>query len=69
MHFYHWMYNTCYIMKKKFKQWSSISPISAKQTITSHLNWTHWTQEKTTTYDVGNLGPGFGLTQKYSIVT
>jgi len=34
------------IMKRKFKLlWSSISPISAKRPITSHLNWTHWTQE------------------------
>jgi hypothetical protein len=32
--------------KRKFKQWywwSSIPPISTKQTITSHLNWTPWT--------------------------
>jgi len=34
------------IMKRKFKQWlSSILPISTKRTITSHLNWTHWTKK------------------------
>ena len=45
-------------MKRKFKQWwSSIPLISTKWTITSHLNWTHWKQRKTTTYDVGNPGP------------
>jgi len=34
-------------MKRKFKQWwSSIPPISTKQTITSHLNWNHWTQKR-----------------------
>jgi len=33
-------------MKRKFKHWwSSIPPISTKWTITSHLNWTHWTQK------------------------
>jgi len=31
-------------MKRKFKQWwSSIPPLSIKRTITSQLNWTHWT--------------------------
>ena len=25
--------------------------------ITSHLNWTHWRQERITTYVVGHLGP------------
>ena len=46
-------------LKRKFKQWwSSIPPISSKRTIISHLNWTHWTQIKTTTYDVSNTGPG-----------
>jgi len=31
-------------MKRKFKQlWSSIPPISTKQTTTFHINWTHWT--------------------------
>ena len=34
--------------------------ISSKWPINSHLNWTHWTQKKTTTRDVRNLGPGFG---------
>jgi len=33
------------IMKRKFKQWCSIPPISTKQTITSYLNWTHWMQK------------------------
>ena len=32
--------------KRKFKQWwSSIPPVSTKRTITSHLNWTHWTHK------------------------
>jgi len=36
-----------HFMKRKFKLWwSSIQPISTKQTITSHLNWTHRTQKK-----------------------
>jgi hypothetical protein len=49
------------IMKRIFKQWwSSIPPISIKWTITSHLNWTHCTQRKTTTYGDGNPGPGLG---------
>jgi len=34
------------LMKRKFKQlWSSIPTISTTWTITSHLNWTHWTQK------------------------
>jgi hypothetical protein len=34
-------------MKRKFKQWwSSIPPISTKQTLTPHLNWTYWTPKK-----------------------
>jgi hypothetical protein len=33
-----------------------------QQTITSHL--TSWKQKKATTYDVRNLGPGLGQTQK-----
>ena len=38
-------------MKRKFKQWwSLIQPLSTKRTITSHLNWTHWTKIKTTTW-------------------
>ena len=52
------MYN-----KKKVKLWwSTISPISTKQTITSHLNSLN--TRKTMAYDVGNLGHGLGLTQK-----
>ena len=36
------------ITKTKFKQWwTTIPPISTKQTITSHINWTHCTQKKT----------------------
>ena len=42
----------------------SIPPISTKRTITSNLNCTHWTQEKTTTYDFGNPGPGLGQAQE-----
>ena len=53
------------IMKRTSKQWwSSFSPISTKQTITLHLNWTHWTQKKTMTYDVRNPGPSLGQSQK-----
>ena len=38
-----------HIMKRKFKQWwSTIPPISTKQTITSHLNWTELTEHKKT---------------------
>ena len=33
--------------KRKFKKWqSSIQRISTKQTITSHPNWTYWTQKR-----------------------
>jgi hypothetical protein len=55
-----------FVMKGKFKHWwSSIPPISTKQTITSHLNWTHWTQKKDhNTYDIGNPGPGLGQAQQ-----
>ena len=42
-------------------------PILTKRTITSHLNWPHWTQ-KATTYDVGNLGPGLGPAQKMAVL-
>jgi hypothetical protein len=43
-------------MERKFKQWSStITPISTKRAITSHLNSLN--TKKTTTYDVGNPGP------------
>jgi len=53
-------------MKRKFKQrWSSIPPISTKRTITSHFNWTHWTQEKQpTTYHAGNPGACLGHAQQ-----
>ena len=50
------------LRKRKLKQWwSQITSISTKRTITSHLNWT---QYKTKTYDVGNLGPSLGQTQQ-----
>jgi hypothetical protein len=49
-----------------YERWLSIPSISTKRTITSHLNWTHWTEIKTTTYDVGNPGPGLGQAQKCS---
>jgi hypothetical protein len=39
----------------------TISPISTKPTIISHLNWSNMT--KTRTYDVGNSGPGLGQAQ------
>jgi len=38
-------------------QRSTIPPISTKWTINYRLSSTHWTP-KTTTYDVGNPGPG-----------
>jgi hypothetical protein len=37
-------------------------------TITSHLNWTHWTQNETTTYGVGNVSPVLGQAQKCEVV-
>jgi len=40
-----------------------IPQISTKPTITSHLNWTHWTQKQTRTYDVGNPGPSLWQAQ------
>jgi hypothetical protein len=53
-----------FIMRSKFKQWwSSIPPMSTKQTITSHLNWTHWTQKRQW-HDVGNPSPDVGQAQK-----
>jgi len=49
--------------KEKFKQWSTIQQISIKQTITSHLNWTHCTQKD---HDMwrGNRGPDLGQSHK-----
>ena len=35
-----------------------------KHSPTFHLNWTHWTKRKNTTYNVGNPGPGLGQAQK-----
>jgi len=48
-----------YIVKRKFKQyWSTIQPISTKQTTASN----HWTQKQkeTTTYGTENTGLGLG---------
>ena len=56
-------------MKSKFKQrWSTIPPISTKQTVTSHLSSLN--TKKTTTYDAGYPGPGLGhvQTQKGGVV-
>jgi len=50
-------------MKRKYKQWwSIIPPISTKRKITSHLHSLN--TKKTTTYDVGNPGPGLGQAHK-----
>ena len=50
-------------MKSKYKQrLLTISPISTKQTINSHLILLN--TKKTMTYDVGNPGPGLGQAQK-----
>ena len=50
-------------MKSKYKQQLlTISPISTKQTINSHLILLN--TKKTMTYDVGNPGPGLGQAQK-----
>ena len=46
-------------MKRKFKQWwSTISPISTKQTTTSHLKPLN--TKKIMTYGIGNPGPVLG---------
>jgi len=42
--------------------WSTILPISTKQTIPSHLDSLN--TKKTMTYDVGNPCPGSGQAQK-----
>jgi hypothetical protein len=34
--------------------------IKQSETMTFHLNWTHWTQKKPTTDDVRNPDSGFG---------
>jgi hypothetical protein len=53
--------NNIYIMKRKFKElWSTNSPISTKQTITSRSSIN---TKKTTTYDNGNLSPCLGQAQ------
>ena len=53
-------------MKRKFRKWwSTILPISTKQTITSHLNSLNTKKKRgITTYDIGNPDPGLGHTQK-----
>jgi len=52
-----------YELTNEIKQWwSTIPPISAKQTITSHLDSLN--TKKTMTYDIGNLGSGLGQAQK-----
>ena len=54
-------------MKRKFKQrCSTISPRSTKRTITSHL--ISWNRKKTTTYGIGNQGPGLRQAQKRGVV-
>jgi hypothetical protein len=48
-------------MKRKFKEiWTTIPPISTKQTTTSHLNSLNMIKKRTKTYDVGNPGPDLG---------
>jgi hypothetical protein len=55
------------IMKRKFKQWwSTFPPISTQLTTTSDL--TSLNIKQNTTYDVGNIGPDMGQTQKYGRV-
>ena len=49
-------------MKKFKQQWSTISPISTKQTITSPLKSLNI--KKSMTYNIGNPGPGLGQAQK-----
>ena len=52
-----------YELTNEIKQWwSTIPPISTKQTITSHLDSLNTKQ--TMTYDIGNLGSGLGQAQK-----
>jgi len=56
-------------VKRKFKQWwSPIQQTSTKRTITSHLNWTHWTHKENHDYDAGSSGPGLGQAQKYGVI-
>jgi len=55
-------------MKIKFEQWwSTIQPISTKQTITSHLKSLN--RIKTQAYDIGNPGHGLGQAKKCGRVT
>jgi hypothetical protein len=48
-------------MKKKF---TTVPPISTKQTITPHLNSLLHEKKRTMTYDAGNPRPGLGQVQK-----
>jgi hypothetical protein len=53
----------------KFKQWwSSIPQILTKRTITSHLNWTYWSQKINKTYVVGNPRPSMWQVQQCGCV-
>jgi len=53
------------VMKRKLKQWlSTIPPTSTKRTNTSHI-YSLNAKKGTTTYEVGNLGPGLGQPQEY----
>jgi len=67
MHATSYLWTKCTYENKLKQWWSSIPPISTKQTITTHLNWTHWThtQPPPTTYgDVEIPSPSLGQTQK-----
>jgi hypothetical protein len=49
------------VMKRKFKQWwLTIPTISTQRTIASHFSSLNIKYKETTTYDVGNPGPGLG---------
>jgi len=45
-------------MKRKFKQLMVIKSTNIIKTNRHLSSWTHWTQKKTTTYDVWNPGTG-----------
>ena len=49
-------------MKRKFY---TIPPISVKRKITTHLNWTHWTQKISRHNDVGKSDRGLGQAHKF----
>jgi hypothetical protein len=53
----------------KFNQWwSSIPQILTKRTITSHLNWTYWSQKINKTYVVVNPRPSLWQVQQCGCV-